>query len=385
MMPTSVSQVLEASCKLVIGLAAAWCIKEMTSEISLAAGGAILGVTIGCGASAFYLFWLFRKAYKSLEEGDPTQSPDSYTKTARDLLAIAVPITIGSAGLQLITLLEVKVYMGQLLSNGFTQDAADTMKGIYDMSLTIFNMPCAFITPITVSAIPSITAALTLGEHKQVKSTEESASRIMALISMPCALGLFVLARPVMALLGGYVGAELDLSETLMRVLSLCIVFNSFVLLTNGIMQAHGHANIPVINMFVGSAVKLSVTWLLTGNPDIAIRGVPVASVACFLTIATLNLFSMNRCITEPPHMVRNMLRPLLSGLIMAAAVFGVYLGLGRVFTLGSTIGKLMLVGAPILVGVVVYVVCVVKLKAITREDCLLLPKGEKIAKLLHL
>ena len=75
--------------------------------------------------------------------------------------------------------------MGQLLSTGFTQDAADTMKGIYDMSLTIFNMPCAFITPITVSAIPSITAALTLGEHKQVKATEESASRIMALISMP--------------------------------------------------------------------------------------------------------------------------------------------------------------------------------------------------------
>jgi stage V sporulation protein B len=246
-------------------------------------------------------------------------------------------------------------------------------------------MPCAFITPITVSAIPSITAALTLGEHKQVRSTEESASRIMALISMPCALGLFVLARPVMALLGGYVGAELDLSETLMRVLSLCIVFNSFVLLTNGIMQAHGHANIPVINMFVGSAVKLSVTWLLTGNPDIAIRGVPVASVACFLTIATLNLFSMNRCIAEPPHMVRNMLRPLLSGLIMAAAVFGVYLGLGRVFTLDSSIGKLMLVGAPIAVGVLVYAVCVIKFKAITREDCLLLPKGEKIAKLLHL
>lgn len=385
MMPTSVSQVLEASCKLVIGLAAAWCIKEMTSEISLAAGGAILGVTIGCGASAFYLFWLFRKAYKSLEEGDPTQSPDSYTKTARDLLAIAVPITIGSAGLQLVTLVEIKIYMSQLLATGFTQDTADTMKGIYDMAMTIFNMPCSFIGPITVSAIPAITSALTLGQHSQVRSTEESASRIMALISMPCALGLFVVARPVMALLGGYVGQELDLAEDLMRMLSLCIVFNSFVLLTNGIMQAHGHANLPVINMFVGCAVKLIIDWLLTGNPDIAIRGVPLASVACFLTIATLNLFSMNRCIQEPPHMLRNMARPLLSGLVMAAAVFGVHFGLSRVFTLGSGLGKLILVGAPIFVGVVVYVVCVIKLKAITREDCLLLPKGEKIAKLLHL
>ena len=385
MMPTSVSQVLEASCKLVVGLAVAFAIKKMTAQIPLAAGGAILGVTVGCAASAFYLFWLFRKAYKSLEEGDPTLSPDSYTKTARDLLAIAVPITIGSAGLQLITLLEIKVYMGQLLSTGFTQDAADTMKGIYDMAQTIFNMPCAFIIPITVSGIPTITAALTVGDHRQVKATEESASRIMALISMPCALGLFVVARPVMALLGGYTGAELDLAENLMRLLSLCIVFNSFVLLTNAVMQAHGHANIPVVNMFVGGVVKLGVAWLLTGNAGINIQGVPVASVACFLTIATLNLFSMNRCIKHPPHMLRNMARPCLSGLIMAAAVFGVYFGLGRVFGLDSTLGKLMLVGVPVLAGVVVYVVCVIKLKAITREDCLLLPKGEKIAKLLHL
>ena len=385
MMPTSVSQVLEASCKLVVGLAVAFAIKKMTAQIPLAAGGAILGVTVGCAASAMYLFHLFRKAYVSLEEGDCTLEPDSYTKTARDLLAIAVPITIGSAGLQLITLVEIKIYMGQLLNTGFTQDAADTMKGIYDMALTIFNMPCAFIIPITVSGIPSITAALTVGDHKLVKSTEESASRIMALISVPCALGLFVVARPVMALLGGYTGAELDLAEYLMRVLSICIVLNSFGLLTNAIMQAHGHANLPVINMFAAGMVKLAVVWVLTGNPSIAIRGVPIGSMACFLTIAILNLFSMNRCIADPPSMVRNMLRPFLAGGIMAVCVFAAYLGLGRVFTLDSSIGKLMLVGAPIAVGVVVYAVCVIKFKAITREDCLLLPKGEKIAKLLHL
>ena len=83
--------------------------------------------------------------------------------------------------------------------------------------------------------------------------------------------------------------------------------------------------------------------------------------------------------------MIRNMLRPFLSSVIMAAAVFAAYWGLGHIFTLDSSLGKLMLVGVPVLAGVVVYVVCVIKLKAITREDCMLLPKGEKIAKLLHL
>ena len=41
-------------------------------------------------------------------------------------------------------------------------------KGIYSMTLTIFNMPCAFITPITISVIPAITSQLTLGDARPI-------------------------------------------------------------------------------------------------------------------------------------------------------------------------------------------------------------------------
>ena len=72
------------------------------------------------------------------------------------------------------------------------------------------------------------------------------------------------------ALLGGYTGDNLALATKLMAILGASIAFNAVVLVTTAIMQAHGHANIPVITMFVGGAVKLGVAWLLTGNPDIA-------------------------------------------------------------------------------------------------------------------
>lgn len=385
MIPTSVSQVIEAIIKLVVGLGAAFLLLKFTKSIPLAAGGAILGVTTGCLVSTIYLFSLFRKAYQSLDAGDPSQDVAGYGSIAKELLSIAVPITIGSAGLQIITMMEVKVYMTQLLSTGFTQDAADSMKGIYNMSQTIFNLPCAFITPITVSAIPAITSALTLGHHDHVRNTEESASRITALISMPCAFGLCVLAKPVMALLGGYTGADLTLATNLMRVLAICIIFNSTVMLTNTIMQAHGHVNLPVINMFIGGFLKLVMVYFLSRNVSINIVGVPMATVCCYLCITTLNLFAMARVIKEPPQMVRNMLKPMISALAMSAVVMGVYYLVGRVFTLSSSIGKLMLCALPIAAGAVVYVICVIKLKAITKDDCMLLPKGEKIAKFLHL
>ena len=383
MIPTSVSQVIEAIFKLVVGLAAASALLFFTGEVSLAAGGAILGVTSGCLVGSLYLFTLFRKFYKDLDLSQGSEL--SYGATLKELLAIAVPITIGSAGLQIISMIEVRIYMGQLLSTGFSQDASDSMKGIFNMCQTIFNMPGAFITALNVSAIPAITAALTLGKHKVVKATEESASRITSLLAMPCALGLCVLAEPVMALLGRYTGDNLALGTQMMRVMALCVVFNATVMLTNAIQQAHGNVVMPVVNTFIGGGVKLFVIWLLMNNPAININAVPFATVLCYLLITVLNLLAMNRSITEPPHMVRNMLRPAVSALIMAAAVLAVYIPMSKIFSLASSLGQLLLCAVPILVGVVVYVVCVVKLKAITREDCMLLPKGEKIAKLLHL
>lgn len=382
MIPTSVSQVLEAICKLAAGMGLALLLLRQTQSIPFAAGGAILGVTASCLISSVFLNRCFRKAYRDLPATD--EEVQSGRHIARSLLAIAIPITIGSAGMQILTVLQTKIYMGQLLNTlGHTQAQADTMKGIYNFTQTVFNMPCAFITPITISVIPAITAQLTLCNHKAVRATEESAARITGLIAAPCAVGLFLLAEPIIALLGGYTGENLVLASRLMAVMGLCIFFNAMVLLTNAVMQSHGHASTPVVNMLIGSVVALVVVYILTGNPNIGIVGAPIALLLCNICICILNLYAMNRVIENPPAVLRNIFRPLLSTLLMGAAAYGSWRGL--VALLGPAMNRLIACALPILVGVAVYAVAAIKLKAITREDCLLLPKGEKIANFLHL
>ncbi len=379
MIPTSVSQVLEAVTKLIVGMAAAIALLKLTSSIPLAAGGAILGVTASCLLSALFLFGCFRRSIKSLPVTN--EEVTSFAETAKGLLVIAIPITVGSAGLQLLTALETKIYMGQLLSHGWSQSEADTMRGIYGMTQTIFNMPCAFITPITISIIPAITAQLTLGDNAQAKATEESAARITGLISMPCAFGLAVLAEPVTALLGGYKGEDLILAARLMTVLGVSIMFNAVVLVTTAIMQAHGHVNRPVINMFVGGLLKLGAVYILTGSRAIGILGTPMGTLLCYLAICGLNLWSIRTLIPQAPAITRQLVRPFLAAAIMGVLTWLSWFGLKN---LGIT-SRLILCGGPIAVGVVVYCLMVVKLKVVTREDCLLLPKGAKIAKLLKL
>ena len=378
MMPTSVSQVIEAISKLIAGLGLALLVLHFTSNYALAAAGAILGVTLSCLVGSIYLKFCLHKSYKNL----PTtgQQTERSGAIAKNLLAIAVPITIGAAGLQLLTVLETGYYLGNL-KEFMSEEQANVQKGIYNFTQKVFNMPCAFITPITISIIPAITAQLTTGEHRAAKATAESSARVTALIAMPCAVGLAVLSEPIIGLLGGYSGERLELASRLMSILGICVVFNATVLLTNAIMQANGHAAIPVVNMFVGGLIKLGAVLILTGNPHIGITGTAIGSLLCYVVITVLNLITMKIVLKKPPAIAKNMLRGFLSAVIMGIFTFGAWYGLKF---LGLT-SNLILCALPICVGVVVYLVSAVTLKAITREDCLLLPKGEKIAKLLHL
>ena len=397
MRPTSNSQMLEAVFKLVVGLAAAFLIMHLTGNIALAAGGAILGVSVSCLVSVIYLRSKQAPEYAQLPQTNEKAS--SYGKTAKRLLAIAIPITIGTAGLQLLTVLETGLYMdrlvyliesGQYMSHMVTgemdpQRCATVLKGIYDMAKTIYNMPCAFIIPITVSVIPAITANLTLEKHDEVKKTEESAARITGLLSMPCAVGLSVLAAPVMSLLAGHTGQQLTLGAQLMSIMGINVFFYAVIQYTTATMQAHGFAHVPVIHTLVCGVGRLAVVYILSGNPYIGILAAPIGTGLCYLSIGILNLLAIRRYVPQKPALLKNLLRPLVSAGIMGVAVYGTYWVLSQFMSAGSRLASVVLCGGPIAVGVVVYFVCVVVFKAIRKEDCLLLPKGDKIAKLLHL
>lgn len=409
MRPTSNSQMLEAVFKLIVGLVAAYFIMQLTDSVAMAAGGAILGVTFSCLISVFYLCTKFRRAYGELPQ--TREEPRSYRSTAKSLLAIAIPVTIGSAGLQLLTVIETGLYMDRLVhllqTNQYTiplidilkqelegsqtalsagnvyEQIAASLKGIYNFGQTIFNMPCAFIIPITASVLPAVTAQLTLKQDAQVRATEESAARITGLLSLPCAVGLCVVAAPVISLLGGYTGEKLKLAGELMTLLAVSIFPYAVIQYTNVVLQSHGLAHIPVINMLLCGGVKLAVVYILSGNPALGIVGVPIGTLLCYTAIGILNLICIARLVPQKPKLLKNLLRPVLPAAVMGIAVYGIYQLLIRM--LGSDGSRVLVCGVPVAVGVAVYMLMVILCKTITREDCLLLPKGEKLAKLLRL
>ena len=151
------------------------------------------------------------------------------------------------------------------------------------------------------------------------------------------------------------------------------------VLLLNAIMQAHGDVTTPVVNMLIGGVVKVVVNYFLVAVPSLNIVGAAIGTLTCYTVITVLDLIAIRRRVSTRPAVLRNMVRPALAALLMGAVTFGVYR-----LAAGLLPGKLACLAA-LVVAVVCYAVLVVLLRCITYQDCLLLPKGEKIAKILRL
>ena len=401
MTPTSVSQIFEAVTRLVVGLGLAWLVMKLTGkayvrmqgivlapgetaqdygDITLAAGGAILGVTLGSLISVVYLHHKFRQSNQILSLGGGTAK--STRSTMKELLSIAVPITLGSAGLQIINLFDTMIYMRRLTGAlQWTEKMADSAKGVYNFCQTVFALPCSFVPTITIAVIPAITASLTRKDLAEAKATSESSVRTMALIAMPCAAGLFVMAEPVIRLLcSTYTEDKIQLAATMLAILGLTVIFNSLVLLLNAIMQAHGDVVTPVVNMLIGGIIKIIVNYILVGQPNLNIVGAPIGTFICYISITALDLIAMKRHISARPAIFKNIIRPGLSSAIMGAATFMVYRVLSNAISSWKLACLLSLAFA-----VVLYAVLVVFLRCLTYEDCMLLPKGEKIAKILRI
>ncbi|MFR7742106.1 MAG: polysaccharide biosynthesis C-terminal domain-containing protein [Acutalibacteraceae bacterium] len=382
MTPTSVSQVYEAMIRVVFGLGGAYLMLKKTGSLIYAAAGGIFGVTAGCIVAVVYLRIQFGKSNQILRQGGGEAK--STRQTMKELLVIAIPITLGSAGLQIINLFDTMIYMRRLTGAlAWSSDAADTAKGIYNFCQTIFNLPCSLITPITISIIPTVTAALTKGNTAGARHTEESAVRTMSLIAMPCAVGL---GRAVGADHPSACARNLRPRERhataapILAYLGIAVIFNSTVLLFNAIMQAHGDVTTPVVNMLIGGVVKVVVNYILVAIPSLNIIGAAIGTIVCYVTITVLDLIAMRRSVTTRPAIFRNVIRPAAAAGIMGAATFFAA-ALLRSFTDSNTV---VCLGA-LIAAVVVYVIFVVVLRCITYEDCMLLPKGEKIAKILHI
>ena len=481
MTPTSVSQIIEAACKLAIGLPLAWwLINKLSQPPEIGAAGAITGVTVGTVVALVYmvLIVLFGRDWAPRRSRD---IPDDAGTIIRNILSIAIPMTLSASMVGIITMIDSSLVQGQLqrvllenpdswalyasfvdfaplesaisawketlaegasatmsalsaqvdkeLAAQVAQSAAQdlhtllesisrTLYGNYGGALNIYNLPASLMTAITASVIPAVSAALARRDRRGADRVAGSALRFTALLAFPMGVGLFILGEPVMALL--FPSLESGLAGPLMSALGLATIFVSLMSVMNSTLQAYGFVNMPVLVMGVSSVVKIFTNYYLVVQPRVGIYGAPIGNLLCYGLALVMDLFIISRAIPRHPRFGDIFKKPLISSIIMGGAAWAVYGlsskvflllgerslkaalasgaapgGLGgllcaidqaanQVLGLSRTGNAIAVLGA-IGVAMVIYLVLVVMLRAISRDDLSLMPKGDKIARLLRL
>lgn len=391
MRPTSVSQVLEVAGKAVFGLAVALIMQKQGVSLPRLSAGAISGVAMGSLIACVYLGIVSVKRMKSenlryAAMPDAVEDNDTNGEVFGRLMKIGIPIALGSCVLSVITLINTKLILGQLQNSaGFSYDDTKVLFGVYSKALTLYNLPAALITPLTISIVPAIAGFLAKKQFGEAKTVVESSLRIFTIIALPMAVGLSVLAGPIMN--GIYPGSSAE-GTKLLAIMGVASFFVCLALMTTAILQASGRERLPVYTMLIGGGMNVVLNWYLVGNPDINIYGAPIGTLICYVVMSGLNLWFVMHKLPEKPRLPNVFVMPAINCTLMALAAWLVYPAALGVLGAGDEPSRMtILICLALAIGVaaVLYVVCTIVTRAITLDDMKLLPKGEKIAKLLHI
>lgn len=380
MLPTAMSEVIEALLKLFVGIALGMYALNKGYPIYKVAAFAIFGVSVGVIFGAVFL------ALSALFSGSLRREknlPDAGTEySSKSLLSsffrVALPVMLSSSLLSMSSMIDTLIVMRRLQDIGFAKEAAVAVYGNYTAyCVTLFNLPPVLIYPIVSALIPSLCSAVTCNNSERVSLLMSKSLKLSAIISLPCTVGLAVMSFPVLTLIFES-RANAEMAAPLLSVLAPSVFLIGVMAVTNAVLQSFRKQRYSVYSMIAGAAVKAVSAYLLPavkiGSGYLGIYASPVSTFLFYLTITVMNFYFIARYVNIKLSVFRIFLRPLLAALLCGASAIAVYgiavkfLGESRIITLSA-----------ILVAVVVYGLFLLLFGGVNRSDTALIPKVDRL------
>ncbi len=411
MTPTAVSQIVEALGKLVVGLGLAFLADYLGYGPNVQSAAAIFGIMLGTAFGALYLRLRMARFGDGItpEMLEKCQGPvDSKKQIFKSLIVFAIPVIIGAFANQIAGFIDVITVQRQLakavqsnpnfFQENFPQMCASLLEdpeinttqdllnaiptyfyGCYKgFAFSVFSLAPTIVSAIGVSALPVVTTAYTSGNQKETKITMESVVRVTCLLCMPAGCGIAAVSEGILNLLYPTKPVGAALAASPLMVLGIGAIFNGLSMPLNNLLQAVGKERIPVVNMFIGAAIKIGLNLWLVGKPQVNIFGAAISTVACYLFIVVANFYFLMKCTKIKLNLYACFFKPLLAGGLCGLGAWAAYGLLLRVVS--NTLATVGSIG----IAAVIYLIAVFLLRIITKNDLLMVPKGEKIAKVLE-
>lgn len=391
MVPTAVSQIIEQIINAIISVAGAYVMlqyglklgeKKGDAELgtALAAAGGTFGTVASVGVALLFMIVIYlgyRNGFKRRMKKDKTRRRESDRAIYRAITYTILPIVLSTLVYNISTIIDQGVFNHILAGMGFTQKQYATVWGIYSGKFRVLmNVPLSIASCLAPSVVPALTEAMANNDLREAGLRTRDTIRYTMVFTIPCAVGMAALARPIMMMLYGN-NDSLALAAGIMQSGALLTVLLALSTLTTGILQGLGEMQAPLVHAATAVAIHLGFLVLFVVKFKWNIYGVVYANIIFGLIICLLNARSILQKTHYRQEVKKTFLVPVIAAGVMGIAAYLVH----RVFNLfaGNTISTILAV----CVGAVVYGICLVKLGGILEREIRRLPKGDLLADLL--
>lgn len=391
MIPTAVSQLLEAIGNAIVSVVAAYFLYDAGRKFDLVTGtksyaqaygaaGGTMGTCIGALVALLFLMFVYsvyRNVIQKQIRRDHTKEVESYADIAKKLLLISAPIILSSIIMNIGTSVDAAIFSG-IMQSHFKVEGAQVAAswGVFTNKYKILIMvPVAISTALATSIVPDFSEEMAKGNKARLVSKISHVIRFSMVIAIPCAVGLAVLANPILNLIFDNV-QSVDIN--LLRFGSSAAVVYSLSTVSNAILQGINQMNRPVIHAGIGLVLHIIVLAVSVRFFKADIYGVMVAYILFALIICLFNAFAIRKMLNYHQEWVKTFLLPLVCSCIMGVVVYGIYYGL-HLLTKQLFFPLLL----SIVLGAILYGVLMLLLKGISENDLHNIPKGEKLVEFL--
>ena len=403
MMPTSISQIIEQIVNAIVSIGAAILFIHLfaggDSEKVPVFGAMGSAAGIGAGVIAGLLFMLFiyhcnSKYFKKHREMDTSGADSSYKEIFKIIFLMVTPVILSTFIYNVSSTIDQTIFMDIMDYKGMASKLAASLYGVFQTKYyTLINVPVALANSMSTAMIPAISSTYTLKKYNSCNGHVNRAIHFTMMLSIPCAMGLCVLANPIMQVLFPQ-KATIHLAIRLLRIGCISVVFYSLSTVTNGVLQGIGKVNIPLRNAAVALVLHVILLVGMLFGTNLDLYAMVLATMAYSFMMCLFNSMAVKKYLGYKQEVRKTFVIPAVSALIMGVSCYvfyqGIYLILQMIFGAFIPGRVLVLVGlmGAILFAVVVYFVLELKLKGVTEEDLVEFPKGTALlryAKRFHL
>ncbi|MDF2673125.1 MAG: polysaccharide biosynthesis protein [Clostridiales bacterium] len=356
MTPPAVSQVIEQITRVVVGVGLASLL--LSQGIQVAAGGASFGAVAGAIVGLLFLIYFFSKNKLSYSQNQECASPYSIFK---QIIKIAVPISIGHAIGSVMALIDSMMVPGLLRSAGYNYQMATILYGqLTGKAFVLINVPLTLSVALAQCIVPAISESFALNNIKKLKRNVLAAFKLAIILALPCCAGLYALAKPILT----FVFQGRNDGWQLMQILSIAAIFIIIAQTATGILNGIGKTILPVIAMIVGCIIKILISIVFIPIPSLNISAAAYGTLFAYGIVALLDVTMVIRYLRVKINIKEVVISPIICTIVMIFSVVIIYVNMYNLTSKNS-----LAVTASIFLGAILYFIMLLITKTMSIKD----------------